>query len=119
MINKLICIANYLRTSYKGKGHGGYNIYKDDKIIIQYDTYYPNVDVSIKINDKWEQVLNHSGHGINYQHRSGKWEEYVSDILYPKAVEARRLSDLKDKQRKEEEKQKNFGSIDDSAVFES
>ena len=44
-------VARYLRTRYESKKHGGYYVYEDDKIIIKYDTYYPNLDIRVKTKD--------------------------------------------------------------------
>ena len=117
MINQLIAIAIYLITSYQSKKHGGWNIYEDEKIKIMYDTYYPNVSTYVKIDGKENLVISHSGHGITQEYHQGNWEKYISDVLYPKAIEAKRLSDIAEKQREEEKRQKLFGLIDDSKVF--
>ena len=99
-------IATYLKTRYESKKYGGYNIYEDDKIYISYDTYYPNIDVYVKIPDgKRYCVLNHSGHGYNQEYHSGEWEKYCKDILLPKALvkKEEHENQMKIKQQKEHE----------------
>jgi len=104
-------IATYLRTSYQGKKHGGYNIYEDDKIKIYYDTYYPNVDVYVKLPNGTEQmVLNRSGHGYNQEFHSGEWENYCKDILYPKALEAKKKYEEEMKKKEQAEHENKFGN---------
>ena len=117
MIPKLISIASHLTTESKYKGHGYWLTYEDDKIRIMYDTYYPNIDVWVKIDGAEKMVLNHSGHGYNEEYHPGAWEKYISEVLYPKAVEARRIKDEEIKERAELQRIEKFGSIDDSKVF--
>lgn len=114
---KLISIARYLKTRYEYKGHGGYMIYEDDKIEIFYDTYYPNVDVYVKLNGEKKLVLLRSGHGYDQEYHSGKWEEYVDEVLYPRALIAMKASELVKKEEEARKIQENFGVIDDSHIF--
>ena len=100
MIGKLIIIATYLKTRYESKKHGGYNIYEDDKIKIAYDTYYPNVDVYVKIDSNWKLVLLHNGHGFDQEYHPGVWLKYVEDCLYPKALIAKTQHEENKKERK-------------------
>ena len=40
-------VADYLRSEYKAKKHGGYAIYRDERVIVVLDTYVPNVTVRL------------------------------------------------------------------------
>ncbi|MCY4580801.1 MAG: hypothetical protein OXD31_17375 [Chloroflexi bacterium] len=46
-------VARVLRTSHTSKKHGGFDQYKDDRIHISLDTYVPNVDIRVKVEDGW------------------------------------------------------------------
>jgi hypothetical protein len=117
MIEKLILIVQYLTTDRKYKGHGYWLTYEDDKIKIMFDTYYPNASVYVKLDGKEQLVLLHSGHGYNQEYHPGNWEKYVDEILYLKAVEARNIYDLEQREREELDNLNKFGAIDDSKVF--
>ena len=116
MINTLISIASHLTTESKYKGHGYWLTYEDDKIKIVYHTYHPDIDVWIKIDGVQKLVLKHS-YGHNEEYHPGAWEKYTSEVLHPKAVEARRIKDEKIKERAELQRIEKFGPIDDSKVF--
>ncbi len=115
----LINIATYLETSRKYKGHGSWLIYEDDKIIIKYDTYYPNVDVYVKIGGETKLVYLGSGHGNIQEYHPGAWEKYVDEVLTPRVREARQLKEANDSEQRIKEHLKLFAPIDDSAVFGS
>lgn len=116
----LIKIAMYLNTRCQNKGHGSWLIYEDDKIRIMYDTYFPNVDVSLKIDgDTYYGVYSSSGHGIVDKYKPGKWEFYCNEILLPKAIEVENLQIEDRKRREEQERLEKFGPIDDSKIFAS
>lgn len=91
MKSKLITIAKYLKPNYISKKHGGYETYKDDKISIKYDTYYPNVHVSVFIDGKEKTVAIYSGHGHTQELHKGAWCAYVED-LHAKALKAKGIS---------------------------
>ncbi len=117
MKSKLIAIAKYLRTESKGKKHGSYDIYRDDKIEIAYDTYYPNVDVRVFIDGKPATVAIYSGHGHTQEFHGGEWCRYVTDKLYPLALKAREDYETMLENKRLAEQKAKFGSIDDSSVF--
>lgn len=117
MIKKLITIARYLTTRYESKKHGGYDIYEDEKIKISYDTFFPNVEVHINDGGKWVLVLLHNGGGFDQVNHPGKWEKYVTDVLFPKAEKAKKLKLEKQKREKEIEHNNKYGAIDDSHIF--
>ncbi len=117
MIKKLTAIAQFLKTRHESKKHGGYDIYEDDLIQISYDTYYPNLAVYINKNDKWQLVLCYNGGGFSEKHHPGAWENYVIEILYPKAVGAQKTAEIKIQQNKDAEFNKKFGPVDDKEIF--
>lgn len=118
-VRELITIAKFLKTSHSSKKHGGYDIYENEYIKISYDTYCPNVRVYVKMNEQCKLVLLHSGRGCNHQeHHPGAWEKYVTNVLYPKALEAKKLAEAKEKQDEQAEYLKKFGAVDDKHIFE-
>lgn len=116
---KLIMIANYLMTESRGKKHGSYHVYKDDKIEIAYDTYYPNVDVHVFIDGERKTAAIYSGHGTTQEYHNGAWTKYVEDVLYPKAVKAKADHEAAIKERDRQQQAKKFGALDDKSVFEA
>lgn len=86
--SKIQTVCNYLTTRYAGKKHGGYNIYEDDKIVASTDTYVPNVNLRVKVNDETEHVFGCSYDGSCTTYYTGLWEDYL-DKLYLKATETR------------------------------
>ena len=46
-------VARYLRTEYQAKKHGGFDIYKDERISVSLDTYVPNVAVRLVVDQCW------------------------------------------------------------------
>jgi len=117
MKSKLITIAKYLTDQYESKKHGGYEVYEDDKIKIMYDTYYPNVQVNVKIDDKSTLAAIYSGHGHTQEFHGGAWEKYVSDTLYPAALIAKEKYLELQEQRKNKEIKKKSARLNDSLVF--
>ena len=117
MITKLKLIANYLTTKRESKKHGGYNIYQDDKIRISYDTYFPNVGVHVFIDGVAHLAVSHSGHGHTNKYHGGAWEQYVTGVLYPKAVKAEADWKAKREQRKANQERKERAPLNDWAVF--
>ena len=115
--SKLVDIAKYLRTDYKCKKHGSYDIYDDGKVSIQYDTYYPNVQVHVYIDEKKTLAAHYSGHGYTQEFHGGAWVNYVNDILYPKAIEAKNRSISLRAKKEEERRKKLFNPLDDRSVF--
>lgn len=116
-VNYLILIASYLKNNQIYKKHGYWYIYEDDKIKIMYDTYYPNVDVYLKINGEEKLVLLRSGHGIVQQYHPGAWEKYCENVLLPKAIEAKKVAEAEREAREKKEKESRFAPIDDSKIF--
>ena len=116
-LKELVTIANYLTTRYESKKHGGHNIYEDDKIMIAYDTYYPNVTVRIFDKGDWKLVLLRNGGGFNQVYHRGLWVDYATNVLYPKALEAKAQEEEAQKKEKEREHYEKFGDIDDAHIF--
>lgn len=117
MKSKLIAIATHLRTESRGKKHGSYSVYRDDKIEISYDTYYPNVEVTIFIDGSRTTVAHYSGHGHTVEFHDGQWCRYVTDKLYPLALKAREDYETMLENKRLAEQNAKFGSIDDSSIF--
>lgn len=113
----LVSIANNLTTKYKSKGHGGYNIYQDDKICISYDTYYPNLQVNVCVDGKWELAALYSGHGHTIEFHHGAWCGYVDDVLAPKAEAARIEKEQVKKRRQEDAARAKSKPLNDAHVF--
>lgn len=100
LANKIITVCEYLKTDYVSKKHGGYNIYRDDKIILETDTYVPNTCAKVILpNNMIEYVFSASYSGQISCYHTGKWEEYL-DQLYQKAIA---IQMQKEKERIEEE----------------
>ncbi len=120
MKEKLITIARYLMTEYREKEIGYCKIYQDNRIAIHYDTYRPcNVNVYVLIDNKWQHVLylHHNECENAQKYRPGTWEKYVTDILYPKAVEAQKAAGVKTQQEEDADFNKRFDPIDDKEIF--
>ena len=100
----------------RGKKHGSYKIYEDDKIYISYDTYYPNLQVYIKVGDDRKMVAKFSGHGHTVEYHKGKWEEYAMSLLQA-ALARKQQKALEAQKAKREREEKRWSSVDDSAVF--
>jgi hypothetical protein len=115
-ITAAYAVAQYLTTRHESKRHGGYQIYEDEKVEIWYDTYYPNLEVYVKRGDQKTTVLLRGGGGHTQEHHPGKWEEYVRS-LSPKAMAAKKTQERQLVEKREQEKQKRFGAIDDSHIF--
>ena len=118
MRSMLAMIANYLTTETISKKHGGYNIYLEQgKIRISYDTYNSSVCVYVWAEGKKEIAAHYNGGGVVQTYHGGAWESYVKDVLYPKAVEAKKVADEKREQRKLAEAAKNSARLNDEATF--
>lgn len=118
MKSKLIKIAKFLMTEQEGKNHGSYLVYKEEgKIKIMYDTYYPNVNVYVWTEGKRALAALFSGHGHTQEYHPGAWEKYVSDELYPKALEAEEKYNERMEQRKQQQRSVKFGALNDKATF--
>ena len=91
-------VCNYLTTRFATKKHGGFNIYEDDKIIASTDTYVPNVDLSVKVNNQTEHVFGCNCYGDQVTYHTGKWEVYLEE-LFDKALEAKKIKDQEQLER--------------------
>lgn len=109
-------VAKNMTTRTEYKKHGSYLIYEDDKVQISYDTYYPNLDVSIRMDDKWKLVLMRNGHGFNQEYHPGAWEEYIKSLA-PKAIEAKERKERERLERERKEREAKFAPVDDSKIF--
>ena len=112
-----IIVGRELRTEWRGKKHGGYNIYEDDKIVVSVDTYVPNIDISIKRGGKkLEEVYDADYFGRIYTFHPGRWQDYLAEIAH-KALETVRERMEKGRAARQAEQEKRFGPIDDSDLF--
>lgn len=85
---KIIKICEFLRTDYKSKKHGGYNIFDDGKLHLEVDTYVPNCEASIILPSGIKETAfscSYSCHNPLYH--KGKWTDHL-EILYQRALEA-------------------------------
>jgi hypothetical protein len=112
LLNTIYLLCGYARTDYESKKHGGYNIYSDDKIECSYDTYYPNIEVYVKHDDKKTMVLMHNGGGFNQTYHPGKWEDYILS-LREFALSAKQKHDENRESQKEKERLEKFGNCPD------
>lgn len=96
--HRIQTVCNYLTTRYTSKKHGGFNIYEDDKIVACTDTYVPNVDLSVKVNDQKEHVFGCNCYGDQVTYHAGKWEVYLEE-LFDKALEAKKIKDQEQLER--------------------
>lgn len=115
-MNEAIDVARYLTTHHSSKKHGGYDIYEDDKIKISYDTYFPNVSISIKDGEKLIPVYSRSGHGSIGLNKPGKWVDYIK-ALAEKAAKIKNEREEAATIRRRQEHEKHFGAINDSHIF--
>lgn len=118
MKQKLMTVAIYLTDQSESKKHGGYEIYEDDKIRIAYDTYYPNVQVNVKIDGKNQLAAIFSGHGHTQEYHGGVWEKYVIGTLYPLALIKKEECLAKQQKRKLDDERKKNARLNDASVFE-
>jgi hypothetical protein len=117
MKTMLIVIATHLTNQRESKKHGDYEIYEDEKIKIAYDTYYPNVQVNVKISGKSHLAAIFSGHGHTQEFHGGAWEKYVSDVLYTAAVIKQQLHLEQKEQRKLDNDKAKNARLNDESVF--
>ena len=117
MKSELTTIAKYLTDQHESKKHGGYEVYEDDKIKILYDTYYPNVNVYVKIDGKQHLAALFSGAGITQEYHSGAWEQYVHDKLYPAALIKKAEWDKAQTERKKVAEQAKNAPLNDAHIF--
>jgi hypothetical protein len=103
------------------KKHGRFDVYEDEKIVCSYDTYFPNLDVYVKLPDGSRQLVwMHTGHGIDQEYHPGKWEAYLLSLkecaLGKQAQKDARRAQLEQQER--EERRHPAGS-DADAVFDA
>jgi hypothetical protein len=86
LLDAIATICTHLTTEHRPKAHGGYDVYKDERICIRLDTYVPNIDVT------WRgtQVLVRSYNGSLQVNRPGCWTDYIKDVIWPMAAWAER-----------------------------
>ena len=116
LLDTAAIIATYLKTRYAGKSYGGYNIYEDDKVIVDVDTYVPNVAVRVKRGDTDELVLHFNYNGFAQTFKPGKWQASL-EALRPLAEEKYRAAQLEHETEMQRLQERDFGPIDDSDVF--
>ena len=112
-------VARVLQTSHTTKQHGGFDHYKDDHIHISLDTYVPNVDIRVKVEDGWRYVYSVAHHSIDHPtvFRRGKWLDYLFGELHERAEQRQAAIDADREMRRQAHRHKHFSPIDDSASF--
>lgn len=117
LLDACALVATYLKTRYVGKSYGGYDIYEDEKISIDVDTYVPNIGVSINVDGNWQIVLSYNYGGFAQVYRPGKWEHYVQVVLLPEAQKRQQEEERAQNEARQKEHNKKFSPIDDSSTF--
>jgi hypothetical protein len=104
-------ISKYLGR-YESKKHGGYYIYEDEKIIMRYDTYVPNVDVNVKLLDgSLQRVYSKASNSSNpHKYNPGKWEDYIASLI-SKVEENKKLESDDIDKFNERIQLENFGKV--------
>jgi len=117
LLDAVALVAKYLKTSYVAKSHGGYERYDDDKVCVELDTYVPNLAVYVKRGNAQELVLHFNYGGFAQKYRPGKWQQYIMNVLLPRAEEAfyAELDYREDEVRQRHHE--DFGPVDDDDVF--
>lgn len=116
-------VAEFLRTSYSAKKHGGYSIYDDGKIRVSLDTYVPNVDIWVygvdpESPDRPTRVYAASYHSVARPEtfKPGKWLDHLAQL----ALKAEEVRDEK-KAAREAEKvaadARRYSAVNDAHVF--
>ena len=92
-------VCNYLRTSYVGKKHGGFNIFNDGKLNLSTDTFVNNVSADVILPDgSSETVFSCSHMGDVSCYHPGKWEQHL-EALSSRAMDTK--MDLMDEKAKD------------------
>jgi len=107
-------VAEFLRTSYSAKKHGGYNHYEDERIHVSVDTYVPNIDIVLK--DVGLVFSASYFHGMISEYYPGAWVTYLHELT-DRAIEVRKAQTKEREEREAAERAKRFGPVDDSAIF--
>ena len=112
-------VARVLRTSHTTKKHGGFDHYEDDRIHISLDTYVPNVDIRVKVEDGWRYVDSAAYHSIDRPtvFRRDKWLDYLFGELYERTEQRQAAIDADSEVRRQADYRKRFSPIDDSESF--
>ena len=111
-------VATHLRTNYVSKKHGGYNIYEDDKIHINLDTYVPNLDIQVITPEGKTTVFSAAYHSWRRPSifRRGQWIQYL--MGFGEQVEqAKQEAEQKRRTEKQRDTDKRYGPIEDQAIF--
>ena len=112
-------VADWLRTGYRGKGHGGYNIYEDDRIHISRDTHVPNVRIAlIDESGKRSEVYRASYHAHHRPDvfRPGLWIRHLASLT-PSAERARDRRDAERCRQDKDEYERRHACVDDAGLF--
>ena len=117
ILDATAAVCTYTKTRYEAKSHGGYDVYEDDKIRVELDTYVPNVNISISLNGEWQSVFSAGYGGSVGNFNRGAWVEYLLRVLLPRAeeVEAETIAQRESDMRQHE--YERTAPIADSAVF--
>ena len=120
IFNAACMVANELQNKYIDKKHGGYAVYRDDRIRVTLDTYAPNVAVRIIHSaDRDETVFSCAYHsaGSPNVYRPGAWVSYLLDRLLPMAMEVAKERRTEEHTRQVKREAMLFGPVDDAAIF--
>ena len=114
-------VATHLRTRYQAKKHGGFDIYKDERIIVSLDTYVPNVTVRLVDGSEFGQCVfsaAYHSHSRPDVYRPGKWTEYLTG-LNEKSLSAREALKVAEAAARQKDHDRRYSPIDDSVQFAS
>ena len=112
-------VARVLRTNHTSKKHGGFDHYRNDRIHISLDTYVPNVDIRVKVEDGWRYVYSAVYHSIDRPtvFRRGKWLDYLFGEFHERTEQRQAAIDADREARRQAHHRKHFSPIDDSKSF--
>ena len=114
-------VADNLRTEYQSKKHGGYAIYRDERVIVGLDTFVPNVSVRLVDGSEFGRcVFSAAYHSYDRPevYRPGQWTDYLAG-LFEKAKEVKEKREAVRAAERQLDHERRFAPVDDSALFAS
>ena len=114
-------VANLLTTGHAPKKHGGYNLYRDEKIVIALDTYVPNMEIQIVSNDGKGRpitVFSAAYHSLGHPtiFRPGHWMDRLEQ-LHRRALEVEEERRAQRERNEAEDLELRYAPVDDAPIF--
>lgn len=112
-------LCEYCTTKREQKKHGEYLIYEDDCVECSLDTYYPNIQVNVKVDVCKELVYLRSGHGNTQEYHPGAWEKHIHSLEGVALAGQRAAEEAKERRAAARNNEKWKGCSEEAdAVFE-